>query len=305
MQLSPEERREVDVANKLVERSVTLARAIVSSGGHVLFENPPDRGDKESQDSMLRRLYQAEWENHAPLWLLRVMKAAKRDLNLREVTFPQCALGSKFQKYTTHGTHQRSRPFLTNSTYAIVDIRTVNLARGRDRARNWKSAEAAAYPAQMNAILAAAAGNAIDQSMSEYSPRVEEWFEVSNRGQLRQVTKEPAATTNLHGLTQVHVWTEEPLPHSKEESEWRMRHADESPPKVMWCGGDVVDFDFLRREHKHCQSAINLGDWAWAWNTTDRARAPVSIASADVFHIYGISLHVSYIFAPEHHHALS
>ena len=70
MQLSPEERREVDVANKLVERSVTLARAIVSSGGHVLFENPPDRGDKESQDSMLRRLYQAEWENHAPLWLL-------------------------------------------------------------------------------------------------------------------------------------------------------------------------------------------------------------------------------------------
>ena len=75
-----------------------------------------------------------------------------------------------------------------------------------------------------------------------------------------------------------------------------MRHADESPPKVMWCSGDVVDLEFLRGEHKHCQSAINLGDWAWAWNTTDRARAPVSIASADVFHIYGISL--SYIFAP-------
>ena len=112
IKLSPEERREVDVANKLVERSVKLARAIVSSGGHVLFENPPDRGDRDSQDSMLRRLYQTEWKNHAPLWLLKIMKAAKRDLNLREITFPQCALGSKYQKYT----------FLTNSTYATVNV---------------------------------------------------------------------------------------------------------------------------------------------------------------------------------------
>ena len=246
---------------------------------------------------MLRRLYQAEWKNHAPLWLLRIMKAAKRDLNLREITFPQCALGSKYQKYTTLWYSPAFAPILDK--LHICDCKCSShreVARGRDRTRKWKSAEAAAYPAQMNAILTEAAGNAVDQSISEYSLRIEEWFEVSNKGQLRQITKEPVAISDLHGLTQVHVWTEEPLPHSKEESEWRMRHADESPPKVMWCSGDVVDLEFLRGEHKHCQSAINLGDWAWAWNTTDRARAPVSIASADVFHIYGISL--SYIFAP-------
>ena len=57
-----------------------------------------------------------------------------------------------------------------------------------------------------------------------------------------------------------------------------------------------MDWEFLENKHKTNRSAINLGDWAWAYNTTDRARNPVSLASADVFHIYNLAL--SYMFHP-------
>ena len=41
------------LANKLVERSIELARAIATAGGHVLVENPPDRGNDATNDSVL------------------------------------------------------------------------------------------------------------------------------------------------------------------------------------------------------------------------------------------------------------
>ena len=198
MRLTPEERREVGVANTLVERSVQLARAIVARGGHVLFENPPDRGDCTSDDSVIRRLYQQEWGDHAPLWEMQVMKDAKRDLGLCAVTFPQCQLGSRFQKFTTLWYSPALAPVLDK--LHICDCHCTShreIARGRDRNRKWISAEAAAYPAQMNAILADAASKAIDPTIVDYLPKVEAWYTVNSRGQLSCADKGALAATDL------------------------------------------------------------------------------------------------------------
>lgn len=57
-----------------------------------------------------------------------------------------------------------------------------------------------------------------------------------------------------------------------------------------------MDMDFITGAHDRSGGAVNLGDWAWAHHTTDRTRAPVRLADADVFHIYNIAL--SYLFCP-------
>ena len=76
------------------------------------------------------------------------------------------------------------------------------------------------------------------------------------------------------------------LAHSELEREWRQRHEDKAPPPITWFGGEVVDWDFLEGRTFICKSAVNLGHWEWQMNTTDRARPPVAMASADVHHIY-------------------
>ena len=55
--LNSAQQREVDNANLLVERSVEIAKEITKAGGSVIFENPCDRGDNESEDSIIRDRY--------------------------------------------------------------------------------------------------------------------------------------------------------------------------------------------------------------------------------------------------------
>ena len=94
----------------------------------------------------------------------------------------------------------------------------------------------------------------------------------------------PAARIGAH--TQVHVWTEENLAHCELERAWRKRHDDEQPPPVLWCGGEVVDWEMLRGRSAVNRGAVNLGAWQWAFGVTDRERPAVSCASADVHHLY-------------------
>jgi hypothetical protein len=98
--LSTPLQRQVDRSNELVRRTVIIARAIMSNGD-VCFENPCDRGGYDDEDSVVRSLYQEEWSTHGPLWKLPIMQDMNSELNLHAVTFPQCALGGRFQKYTT------------------------------------------------------------------------------------------------------------------------------------------------------------------------------------------------------------
>ena len=297
--LPPHLQRQVDRSNQLVDRAVTIARAIVEHGGDVCFENPCDRGGQDDEDSVVRSLYQKEWGAHGPLWRMPAMINMKRDLNLHAVSFPQCALGGRFQKYTTLWFTARLAPVLnTLNACTCTHDKHAEVAKGMNQARKWRSAEAAAYPAQMNTTLADAAIEAArEQHLRNHAPIVNTWYTLNHRSQLigrdgRTITPQ----SQLEPHHQVHVWTQEALAHSKEEQEWRERHPDDKPPAVMWCGGRVLDWDVLECRHGHSNSAANLGDWAWSFHTTDRARPPVSLASADVFHIYNLRL--SYLHYP-------
>ena len=79
-----------------------IAKAIVKNGGSILFENPVDRGNKTTHDMNTKDRYGHRYKDHTPLWNHPTMIKAKQDLNLKEVTFPQCALGGEFQKNGPH-----------------------------------------------------------------------------------------------------------------------------------------------------------------------------------------------------------
>ena len=218
--LTPEERREVEIANTLVERSVQLARAIVGSGGSVVFENPSDRGDALADDTATRQLYQPEWASHAPLWLMPSVRDARKDLGLRSVTFPQCGLGGRFEKFTTLWYSPSMAP-----TLDVLHACTCRhgshgeVARGKDRHKRWISAEAAAYPAQMNELLAKAAASTLSHAEQAQTLRVRRWYKINKRGQLTGGYENDVKQADLPEHVQVHVWTREALTHSKEEAD--------------------------------------------------------------------------------------
>ena len=297
--LPPPLQRQVDRSNELVRRTVTIARAIVLRGGDVCFENPCDRGGYDDEDSVVRSLYQEEWRTHGPLWKLPIMKDMKRDLNLHAVTFPQCALGGRFQKYTTLWYSPRLAPVLDClSACTCTHDKHAEVAKGRNQAHQWRSAEAAAYPTQLNSTLAdAALAAASQQTQRNHEPSVLEWFSLNHKSQLTSRDRSSITRRDQLGKhRQVHVWTQEALAHSKEEQAWRDRHPDESASPIQWCGGGVIDWNLLDNQRTQSSGAVNPGDWAWAFNPTDRARPPISVASADVFHIYNLRL--SYLHSP-------
>ena len=301
--LTAQQLREVHNANKLAERSIHLATLICQQNGAVIFENPPDRANRDSHDSVVRGLYNPKWYNHCPLWLLPAMVAAKQDLDLREVTFSQCMLSSPFQKFTTLWYSSNLAPILdqlqtcqcTHGSGAHPEV-----ARGKTANNDWMSAEAAAYPARMNEILADAIQhhcNNLPQATTRFTPAVKAWFEVSDTGKLTNA--DHANHTNQGdciGMQQVHVWTQQNLAHCKEEDEWRERNPDLVVTMVQWYGGPVVDFAFLDSDHLPNMGATNLGDWTWWYGQTDRDRPPIPICDADVYHIYQALL--SYCFVP-------
>ena len=158
--------------------------------------------------------------------------------------------------------------------------------------------EAAAYPAQLNSVLANAALTAASlQPHRNHYPSVFAWYTLNHKSQLvARDFSTPTQRDKLPKHHQVHVWTQVALAHSREEQAWRDRHPDEKVPPVQWCGGAVLDWSLLTDQYLHSRGAVNLGDWAWAFNPTDRTRPPVSVASADVFHIYNLRL--SYLHSP-------
>ena len=143
-------------ANLLVERSVELAREIVKAGGGVIFENPCDRGDNESEDSMIRDRFETRFTEHAPLRKHSSMIILREEKQLQSVMFPQCALGSKFQKWTTLW-YSADLANQLDSLHICTCERGhthAEVARGRRENGKWVSTEAAAYPKGMNKRIA-------------------------------------------------------------------------------------------------------------------------------------------------------
>ena len=102
-------------------------------------------------------------------------------------------LGLKFQKYTSLWLKFPLHSHLQSThTLHMCDCRCNShgeVARGRNRARKWKSAEAAAYPAQMNAILAEAVAKTLPPDEEEFLPQVSNWYVVNEKGQLSQTER--------------------------------------------------------------------------------------------------------------------
>ena len=95
---------ELAVANLLVRRTVLIAQALADAGATFIIENPPDRGDGP--------LYQAKFASHAPLWLVPEVVELVQRTGARMITFPQCALGSRYQKWTSLLVSPELEPFL-------------------------------------------------------------------------------------------------------------------------------------------------------------------------------------------------
>ena len=135
---------ELATANVLVRRTVIIAQAIADAGGVFIIENPPDRGDGP--------LYQAKFASHAPLWLVpEVIELADRTGAIK-ITFPQCALGSDFQKWTTLLVSPQLVPQLVD----LSRLACQHPDGHRDVAVGARAARAAAYPPLMNRRLAEA-----------------------------------------------------------------------------------------------------------------------------------------------------
>ena len=220
-------------------------------GGAVVFENQPDRGCADSPDSVLRGLYEPKFANHCPLWLLPEMRRVQRDLGLREVTFAQCQLGGSFQKWTTLWYSHTLAPILDDLHMCVcthADGEHPEVARDRTARGDWISAEAAAYPAQMNALFADAIEHHcvnLPHADSRFNPAVQTWYAVGPTNHMTKCEQRTVVHTDLTDASHVHVWSHTSLAHCKEEADWRARNSEQAPTSITWFGGPAVDFGFL------------------------------------------------------------
>jgi hypothetical protein len=137
--------QQLDTSNLLVERSVAIARAIREAG---VIENPVTRSDPATGHFRWR------WRSHASLWMHELVKKLSAEQWTRTATLPQCALGGAFQKYTTLlFSVELEQHFSYLNDLRCTHEKHAKQARGRDLDGKWRSAEAAAYPSAMSALL--------------------------------------------------------------------------------------------------------------------------------------------------------
>ena len=113
-------------------------------------ENPADRGDESGA---------AWWEakrDHAPLWLQPAMAAVLGRVGATLVTFPQCAFGAPWQKFTTVACSSCLRAEATRRLHRCCSHTAhAQVAHGRDASGVSWATRAAAYPQELNDALAA------------------------------------------------------------------------------------------------------------------------------------------------------
>ena len=145
--------RELEVANRIVDRLCTLLLAAVKAGADYCIENPADRGDRSSQHTFL-------FPDHAPLWLYPSIVRLRLQTHGRLCTFAQCQFPPSvpWQKYTTYLYSPRLAPFLDpwNSLVCHHSSHAETAGGQQDADGVWSSRKAAAYPAAMNEATAEA-----------------------------------------------------------------------------------------------------------------------------------------------------
>jgi hypothetical protein len=150
--------KELRSANALLDRTVTIALAARASPAKttIIFENPADRSDPNTV------FYSSDVSDHGSVFATTAFKRLVTAVESSSFcTFAQCRVGGKSQKYTTL--------WYTNDAASVLD--TLNgpdfkcnhpagshqqPAGGRDSDGKWLSKEAAAYPDELNTLIAKA-----------------------------------------------------------------------------------------------------------------------------------------------------
>ena len=151
---SDAERREAEAANLIFERTAALLLAAWLAGTHWSLENPADRGDP-----MRTKLFMTK--QHCPIFLLDMFIELSKRTGAEQVTFPMCAFGSEWQKYTTllfsPGFSTWFRPLAKLMCSHKVHGATAGGI--KDDVSGWNSHAASAYPPAFNYFIARGIAN--------------------------------------------------------------------------------------------------------------------------------------------------
>ena len=272
--------RRVTSANKLVTRAVAIARAV----GSFIFEHPPDRGDESSV------LYQRKFADHAPLWIAPAMMALRLELQTVSYTFAQCALGSKYQKWTTVWCSADLAPglaFLQHCRCEHGFEAHQAQASGVDAEGAFNSRLSAAYPGKMVQAIV----TAIDQARRETDWRPFQGRTLRGQGEVLHIgssrphgeaggaarkdsVPEPTSSS-LRRLepAPAHELLEEPfsvgnIPCIEEWADAPTARA-EAPPgpfttEQLMPRGVVAKLQRFRLKVQQCFAAAQEGRWQWA-----------------------------------------
>ena len=136
--------------NEMVRRSCVLASIAWSAGGTYVLENPADVGDVDSH------LFREEEVESPSIWLMPCVIELMQETGAGPIIFPQCALGSEFQKQTQLlAAGPRAERLRILDTLKCECTSHAKRAEGFDEHGRARSAEAAAYPPQMCGVCCA------------------------------------------------------------------------------------------------------------------------------------------------------
>ena len=149
----PECIRELNSANELTRRiaAIVLAAHRSRARSSFIIENPADRGD----ESMVG-VYDADYADHGPMWLLPVMRDLRAKTNARSSTFAMCMLGAPAQKYTTIWYSPDLTELDPLDSLRCIHTADEHVARieGRGGDGTWTSASHSAWPKKLCEVIA-------------------------------------------------------------------------------------------------------------------------------------------------------
>ena len=132
---------------------MAILNAVALNGGHFVLENPASRSDPTQVVT-----YDPALAEHGPLWLMPEVALLKATHSATLITFAQCMIGSKHQKYTSLLASPLAAAGLTPLTHLKCNHSKGqhDALVGKDGQGTWLSERSAAYPTPLARALAAA-----------------------------------------------------------------------------------------------------------------------------------------------------
>lgn len=135
--------------NGFVRLATRVARLAWAVGATFVIENPVDRGMRQSPH------FSWWWRQHVPLWLMPDIRELVRGIQVEWVSFPMCAFGGAFQKWTALMVAGPRAPALRALRNLVcVHARHERRASGVGMSGELESAQAGAYPVLFCATVA-------------------------------------------------------------------------------------------------------------------------------------------------------